>query len=77
MKEPSVAQGFGQVPGNDFTDSNAPVMTDLALRLALIIFLLMKLGTEQFDIEKAILYSDLNEEIYKGVPKGYVRCMLE
>jgi Reverse transcriptase (RNA-dependent DNA polymerase) len=31
----TVAQGFIQVPGKDFTDSYAQVMTDLAFRLAL------------------------------------------
>jgi Reverse transcriptase (RNA-dependent DNA polymerase) len=33
----TVAQGFSQVPGKDFTDSHAPVMTYLAFCLALII----------------------------------------
>jgi hypothetical protein len=52
-------------------------MTDLAFRLALIIRVLMKLCTGQFDMETAILYSDLDEEIYMRIPEGYVRCMLE
>jgi Reverse transcriptase (RNA-dependent DNA polymerase) len=46
----TVAQGFSQVPGNDFTDGHAPVMTDLAFRLALIIKVQKKLRTGQFDI---------------------------
>jgi hypothetical protein len=33
----TVAQGFSQPPGKDFTDSHAPVLTDLAFCLALII----------------------------------------
>jgi Reverse transcriptase (RNA-dependent DNA polymerase) len=32
----TVAQGFSQVPGKDFTDSHALVMTDFVFRLALI-----------------------------------------
>jgi Reverse transcriptase (RNA-dependent DNA polymerase) len=43
-----VAQGFSQVPGKDFTDSHAPVMTDLAFRLALIIKVLMTLHTVKY-----------------------------
>jgi Reverse transcriptase (RNA-dependent DNA polymerase) len=52
-------------------------MTDLAFRLALIIQIMMKLRNEQFDIETAFLYSDLDEEIYMRIPDGYVRYMKE
>jgi Reverse transcriptase (RNA-dependent DNA polymerase) len=41
----TVAQGISQVPGKYVTDIHAPVMTDLAFRLALIIRVLMKLRT--------------------------------
>jgi Reverse transcriptase (RNA-dependent DNA polymerase) len=51
----TVAQGFSQVPAKDFTDSNAPAMTDLAFRLPLIIKVTNKLSTGQFDIETAFL----------------------
>jgi Reverse transcriptase (RNA-dependent DNA polymerase) len=77
LRSRTVAQGFSQVPGKDFTDSHAPVMTDLAFRLALIIKVLMKLRTGQFDIETAFLYSDLEEEIYMRIPKGYSKYMME
>jgi hypothetical protein len=49
---------------------------DLAFHLALIIRVLMKLRTGQFDIETAFLFSDLDEEIYMRIPEGYVRYML-
>jgi Reverse transcriptase (RNA-dependent DNA polymerase) len=55
----TVAQGFSQVPGKDLTDSHAPVMTDLAFRPALIIKVLKKLRTGQFDVDTAFLYSEL------------------
>jgi Reverse transcriptase (RNA-dependent DNA polymerase) len=71
----TVAQGFSQVP--EFTDSHAPVMTDLAFRIALIIRLLRKQRTGQFDIETAFLYSELDEKIYMRLPNGYVKYMLE
>jgi Reverse transcriptase (RNA-dependent DNA polymerase) len=77
IRSRTVAQGFSQVPGKDFTDSFAPVMTDLAFRLVLIIRVLMKLRVGQFDIETAFLYSDIDEEIYMRIPEGYVRYMLE
>jgi Reverse transcriptase (RNA-dependent DNA polymerase) len=73
----TVAQGFSQVPGKDFIDSHPPVMTDLALRLALINKVLKKLRTGQFDIETAYLYSELDEEIYIRIPDGYVKYILE
>jgi Reverse transcriptase (RNA-dependent DNA polymerase) len=77
LRSRTVAQGFSQVPGKDVTDSHAPVMKDLAFRLGLIIRLLMKLRTGQLDIKTTFLYSDLYEEIYKRIPEGYVRYMLE
>jgi Reverse transcriptase (RNA-dependent DNA polymerase) len=50
LRSRTVAQGFSQVPGKYYTDSHAPVMMDLAFRLALIIPVLMILRTGQFDI---------------------------
>jgi Reverse transcriptase (RNA-dependent DNA polymerase) len=41
----AVAQGFSQVPVKYFTDNHAPVVTDLAFILALIIKVLKKLRT--------------------------------
>jgi Reverse transcriptase (RNA-dependent DNA polymerase) len=54
----TVAQGFSQ-----FADTHAPVMSDLAFRLVLIIKVLKKQRTGQFDIETAFLYSELDVEI--------------
>jgi Reverse transcriptase (RNA-dependent DNA polymerase) len=64
----TVAPSLSQVPGKDYTDSHDPVMTDLALRLALIIKVLKKLRTGQFDIESTFFYSDIDEEIYMKLP---------
>jgi Reverse transcriptase (RNA-dependent DNA polymerase) len=77
LRTRTVAQGLSHVPGKNFTDSHAPVMTDLAFRLAHIIQVLMKLCTVQFDIETAFLSSDLDEEISMRILEGYVRYMLE
>jgi Reverse transcriptase (RNA-dependent DNA polymerase) len=77
LRSRAVAQGFSQVSAKDITDSHAPVMTDLAFRLELIIRVLMRLRTGQFDVETALLYSDFDEEIYMRIPGGDVRYMLE
>jgi Reverse transcriptase (RNA-dependent DNA polymerase) len=77
LRSSTVAQGFSQVPDKALTDSHAPVMMDLAFRLALIIQVLVMLRTGQFDIETAFLISDLDEEIYLRIPEGYVRYMHE
>jgi Reverse transcriptase (RNA-dependent DNA polymerase) len=34
LRSQKVAQGFSQLPGQDFTNSHAPVMTDLSFQLA-------------------------------------------
>jgi hypothetical protein len=44
LRSRTVGPGFSQVLDNDFTDSHAPGMTDLAFRFALIIQVLMKLN---------------------------------
>jgi hypothetical protein len=73
----SVAQGFSQVPGKDFQESHAPVVNDVTFRIILILKLLKKLKTGQFDIETAFLYSDLDEEIWMKFPDGYSRYLKE
>jgi Reverse transcriptase (RNA-dependent DNA polymerase) len=73
----TVAQGFSQVSVKYITNSHATVITKLAFRLSIIIRVLMKLRTGQFDIEIAFLYSDIDEEIYMKIHEGYVRYMLE
>jgi Reverse transcriptase (RNA-dependent DNA polymerase) len=78
MKEPCGQKMLlSQVQGKDIADSHAPVMTVLSLRLALIVHVLMKLSTRQFDIDIVFLYSEIDEEIYMRFPEGYVRQILE
>jgi hypothetical protein len=57
----TVDQGFLQVPGKDFADSNAPDMTAFSFCLKLINPVLMKLRTVQFDIDTGFLYSELGK----------------
>jgi Reverse transcriptase (RNA-dependent DNA polymerase) len=63
----SVAQGFSKVTGKYFSNSHAPVVTDLAFCLGVIISILMKLCTGQFDIETEFKFSELGEVIYMRV----------
>jgi hypothetical protein len=46
-----VARGYSQVPGKDFSDSHAPVITVLAFKLVLIIKVVKTLRTGQYGIE--------------------------
>ena len=65
-----VAQGFNQIPGVDFTDSYAPVVQDMTLRMLLTLMIIKDMKAEVIDVETAFLYGDLEEEIYMKVPDG-------
>jgi Reverse transcriptase (RNA-dependent DNA polymerase) len=54
----TVAEGFSQLPEKYYTDSHAPVMTNLAFRLAHIIKVLRKLPSGQINLELAFMYSE-------------------
>jgi hypothetical protein len=73
----TVAQGFSQVPGKDFQESHAPVVNDVTFRITLILRIMKKFNTGQFDIETAFLYSNLEEEIWMKLPEAYSRYMKE
>lgn len=59
-----VACGYTQVPGVDFTDSYAPVITDVSWRILILTMLVMNLSAKIIDVETAFLLGDLDEEIY-------------
>jgi hypothetical protein len=73
----TVAKGFSQIPGKDFHENHAPVVNDTTFRLALALKLLLGLQSEQFDIETAFLYGDLEEDIWMEFPEGYSRYLAE
>jgi Reverse transcriptase (RNA-dependent DNA polymerase) len=66
-----VACGYSQVPGVDFTESYAPVISDVTWRILIVIKLLLRLNAKIVDVETAFLHGDLEEEIYMEVPEGY------
>ena len=59
-----VACGYTQIPGVDFTDSFAPVITDVSWRILIIVMLVWNLDAMIIDVETAFLLGDLDEEIY-------------
>ena len=65
------AIGYTQVAGVDYQDNFAPVVNDVAFRIAIIMMLVNGWDADIVDIETAFLYGDLEEEIYMKVPEGY------
>ena len=65
-----VAMGFSQIPGVDFTDSFAPVVSDVTLRILLILKMIFGWDTKVIDVEQAFLYGHLDKEIYMEIPEG-------
>jgi Reverse transcriptase (RNA-dependent DNA polymerase) len=72
-----VAKGFSQIPGKDFQENHAPVVSDTTIHLILAIKILNKLSAGQFDIETAFLYGNLDEELWMELPEGYSRFRKE
>jgi hypothetical protein len=70
-----VAKGYDQVPGKKFLENHAPVVNNTTFRITLILKILLQLKLEQFDVEAAFLYRDLDEEIWMEFPKGYVEYL--
>ena len=63
-----VTQGYTQIIGVDFTKNCSPVVTDVTLRVILLMWLIKKGESENIDIETAFLYAILEEEIYMKAP---------
>ncbi|KAJ3475377.1 hypothetical protein NLI96_g11880 [Meripilus lineatus] len=66
-----VAQGFSQIPGQDFAATYAPVMRLELFRALLAIGAVMDYEIHQMDVVGAYLNSELSEEIYMKQPPGY------
>ena len=47
-----VALGYTQIPGVDFTDKFSPVVHDVTLRTALILWIVLGLDVDQIDVEE-------------------------
>lgn len=65
-----VARGFSQVPGVDYQDTSAPVVSKDAVRVGFAIAASAGFELQQFDIETAYLHATLEEQLYTEVPDG-------
>ena len=65
-----VAMGFTQIPGVDFTDSFAPVVSDVTMRILVVLWILFGWDTQVVDVEGAFLYGILDKPIYMNMPEG-------
>jgi Reverse transcriptase (RNA-dependent DNA polymerase) len=66
-----IAKGFSHIPGNDFQDNRAPVVSDTIMHILLVIKSLYGLKAGHFNIETAFLYSELEETLWMEIPDGY------
>ena len=67
-----VACGYSQVPGVDFTETHAPVVNDITVRVLLIAWMIWKFYAMIGDVETAFLHGILKrgEELYMDCPEG-------
>jgi hypothetical protein len=72
-----VAKGFSQIPGKDFQENHAPLVSDTTFHLLMVFKIMLKLEARQFDLEKAFLYGKLEEDLWMAIPEGYLRYVKE
>lgn len=77
-----VARGFSQVYGIDYTETYAPVVSAISVRLLLAYAAVENLLIAQFDVKTAFLYGDLDETVYMEQPEGFASdeskvCLLQ
>jgi hypothetical protein len=72
-----VAKVFSQIPGKDFQENHAPVVSDTTLHLLMLLKTMLKLEAGQFDIETTFLYGELEEDLWMAIPEGYERYVKE
>jgi hypothetical protein len=71
FKAQLVAQGFTQCVGFDFNETYAPVFYFDSLHLLLAIMAVQEWRPQQVDVKSAVLYGDLENEIYMILPDGH------
>ena len=63
--------GFTQILGVDFTDYFALLMSDMIMKIMIILYLIFELHTKLVDIEGAFLYGYLETSVYMEHIEGY------
>lgn len=64
------ALGYSQIEGEDFTNTQSPVVNDISLRTVLVLSLIYNWVSEVVDITTAFLYGEMDVEVYMDVPEG-------
>ena len=65
-----VARGFNQIPGEDFEETYAPVVSIAALRLFLAVSFFKGMEIHQMDVVGAFLNGELKENLFLEPPPG-------
>ena len=65
-----VALGYSQISGVDYIDNFAAVAHDVSFRIALARMVVEKLDSLVVDVETALLYREIDEEIFMKSPVG-------
>ena len=65
------AKGFTKQYGLDYMDTFSPTVSFTSLRLLFQLVVRYGLDIQQTDVDSAILYADLQEEIYLEQPEGF------
>jgi histone deacetylase 1/2 len=71
LKARFCVRGDQQVEGIDYFDSYAPVVQWSTVRIILIMTIVFGLATRQIDYNNAFAQSDLKEDVYVEIPRGY------
>ena len=66
-----VAKRFTQRPGIDYTETFAPVARKKSINVVLAIAAAEDLEAENVDVDTALLYGEVDEEIYMDQPDGF------
>ncbi|KAK4385753.1 Retrovirus-related Pol polyprotein from transposon TNT 1-94 [Sesamum angolense] len=67
-----VAKGFKQKEGIDYFDTYFSVARLTTIRVLMALTSVYNLSIHQMDVKTAVLYGELNEEIYMDQPEGFV-----
>ena len=63
-----VARGYTQFPRVEFNENHSSAVTDITLRVILIMWLINKWYSETIDAETEFLYALLEKENYTNIP---------
>lgn len=67
-----VARGFSQIEGIDYDATSAPVISKEAVRTFFAVAVQRGWNIQQFDVNTAYLYADIDKTIYIEPPPGYL-----